>query len=241
MERDHAELEGQARHNEHQTKNQHGRIRRIGDQRVRDLRNAQRTRGTVDHGHAIEQQTRRQGAEDEILHGRFGRSHAVAVHGHQCVNRQRQQFNTQVNGQQVVRRDHDHHAESSKQHQHIKLATTQIRTLQHIRPRVEHRDHDSQIKHQLEEIAHQVINVQAIKSVNHFTRTGEQGQNRCANQGQLRQYKGRCMTGIFNEKVQDENQTAHGQNQNFWAGCNEIEHVGVHIDWFRYWSLLIAT
>ena len=94
--------------------------------------------------------------------------------------------------------------------------------MQYIRTRVEQGDNDGQIKHQLEQIAHQVIDIETIERVDHFTRAGEQGQYGSADEGQLRQNKGQRTARILDEQIEQENQTAHQQDQHFRAGRYEI-------------------
>ncbi len=50
----------------------------------------------VDQRGAVEQHARRQGAEDEILEARFGRPGVVALHGGDDVERQRLQFEADI-------------------------------------------------------------------------------------------------------------------------------------------------
>ncbi len=55
---------------------------------------------------------------------------AVAIKSNQRIQRQGQQFQTKINGQQLCRRDHHHHAEHGEQPQHVVFALEQLAVLQ---------------------------------------------------------------------------------------------------------------
>ncbi len=173
MERHNTELEGNAGHQEDQTENQYRRICGISHQGIGDIRDTEGAGSTINHGHAVEQQARGQSTQNKVLHGGFGGGHTVTVHGDQCINRQGKQLDAQIHHQQVIGRDHDHHAQGGKKHQNIELSTTQIGSFQHVRTRIEQGDDDRQIEDQLQEIAHQVVDIQTVKGVNHLTCAGK--------------------------------------------------------------------
>ena len=69
----------------------------------------------VDQRDAVEQHARRQRAEDEILEAGLGRAQTVAVDRGDDVERQRLQLEAEIERDQVVGRDHQHHAERGEQ------------------------------------------------------------------------------------------------------------------------------
>ena len=107
----HTQLEGQTGNQEHQAKNQHIQPDLAAGNRVEQLGDVERAGGTVQHGHAIEQEAGSHGPQHEILHRSFGGSHVVPAQGYQCIGRQGQQLQPHVGEQEVVRRDHHEHAQ----------------------------------------------------------------------------------------------------------------------------------
>ena len=65
----------------------------------------------VDQRGAVEQHARGERAEDEVLQPGLGRAHVVAVEGGDDVERQALQLEAEIERDQVVGRDHQHHAE----------------------------------------------------------------------------------------------------------------------------------
>ena len=75
----------------------------------------------VDQRGAVEQHPRGERAEDEIFEPGLGRAHRIAVEAGDDVERQALQFEAEIERDQVVGRDHDHHAGGRQQDQHREL------------------------------------------------------------------------------------------------------------------------
>ncbi|KAG1389693.1 hypothetical protein G6F59_015459 [Rhizopus arrhizus] len=86
-----------------------------------DFSQVQVTRGAVDHRHAVQQETRGQRAQHEVLHGGFGGHDVGATQGDQRVQRQRHQFQAKVDRDQVPGGDHDHLAQQREERQDIEF------------------------------------------------------------------------------------------------------------------------
>ena len=84
----------------------------------------------VQQRHAVEQRARRDGAQHEVLHRRFGGDAGIAIEGDHGVQRQRQQLDADVHGEQVAGRRHHQHAEQRGQRQHVVLALLQAAALE---------------------------------------------------------------------------------------------------------------
>ena len=123
MERHGRNLEGQAGDDQHDADdNAHGRntAGRLGQHRS-DIDECRRAGEAIDHGGAIEQHARGQRAEDEVLHAGFGRTQIVPAEGGDHIERQALQFQAEIERDQVVRRQHQQHADGRQQHQNGKL------------------------------------------------------------------------------------------------------------------------
>ncbi len=96
VERHRAELEGQPDHHETQAEDQHHAVLAGVRQRRGDGREVEAAGGAVQHGHAVEQHAGGQRTQHEILHGGFRGRRGIAVEGHHRVQRQRQQFQAEV-------------------------------------------------------------------------------------------------------------------------------------------------
>ena len=83
----------------------------------RDAGEADRAGEAVDQRGAVEQHARGQRAEHEVLQAGFGRLGVVAVRGRHDVERERHQFEAEIERDQVAGRDQHHHAERREQHQ----------------------------------------------------------------------------------------------------------------------------
>ena len=125
VERHGRDLEEQAGKNEHHADDQPGRCRRRRGQQLGELREIHRAGEAVDQRDAIQQQARGERAEDEILQPGLGRAQLVAREGGQHVERQRLQFEPEIQRHHVGRRDHQHHADDGEQHQHGEFETRQ--------------------------------------------------------------------------------------------------------------------
>ena len=101
-------LERQAADQEDQTEHQ-ARAGVVGGEGG-DVLEPHRTGETIDQAGAIQQQARRQGAQDEILQARFRRLDVVAVEGGQHIQSQRMQLDPDIHGDQVARGRHHAHA-----------------------------------------------------------------------------------------------------------------------------------
>ena len=87
-------------------------------QRLRERGEVHGAGKAIDQRNAIEQQARGKRAEHEILQTGLGRTQFVAREGGEDVERQRLQFEPEIEGHQVRGRYHHHHADDRQRHQH---------------------------------------------------------------------------------------------------------------------------
>ena len=145
VERHAAKLERDAHHHERDAEPERHVIQlRIARHRRGQLVELQRARDAVDPRDAVQQRTRRDRAEDKVLHGGLGRRGRVALERDQGVERQRQRFQPEIHRQQAVRRHHDHHAQQAEQPEHVVFAAQQL-VLPQIVARVEEADRDDTV------------------------------------------------------------------------------------------------
>ena len=115
VERHGGDLEGDAGQHEDEAENQaeRGAVRL---ERGGDLRKLDMSREAVDQRHAVEQHARRQSPEHEILQAGLRRADALAIDGGDDVERERLQFEAEIERDEAVGRNHEQHAERG-QHQ----------------------------------------------------------------------------------------------------------------------------
>ena len=141
VERDCGQLERKSRDDERDADCQPcGNTSRIHD-RLRNTREVHRPREAIGQRYAIQEQARRQRAQDEVLQACFRRTYVVPRKRRQHVDGQRLKLQAHIQRHQVVGRRHDHHAHGAEQHQHRKLEPGD--TLTRI---VVEREHDAQYR-----------------------------------------------------------------------------------------------
>ena len=96
MERNGTELKADTNDDEDQTEDQDLIIRPLPGHRPGHGPQFQGAGGAIEHGEAVEEQARTQCTQHEIFHGRLGPARAVAVEGHQGIERQGQEFQAEV-------------------------------------------------------------------------------------------------------------------------------------------------
>nr|GEU28382.1 hypothetical protein [Tanacetum cinerariifolium] len=168
VERHGAQFERQAGHQEHDAEDQDRRLDGAGSYGGGNLRDFQGAGGAVQHRHAVEQEARCQGAQDEVLHRRFGRLVVIATQCNQRVQAQRHQFHAQVHGEEVRTGDHHHLAQRGKQRQDVELAAqvaAHHAALGGVLARVDQRQGHGQVRKQLEQVRHRVGHVHAVEGV----------------------------------------------------------------------------
>jgi hypothetical protein len=166
-----AELEGQAGDEKHQPENENPLVELAHVKALGNRRDLERTGRTVDHGHAVQQQAGGQRPEHEILHRRFGCWNRVTVHRHHRVEREREQFQADIDRHQMAGRDHHHHAEGGKQRQRVVFAPGHLRPFENVAARVEQDDDHREVKEKLQQIGHQVADVHVAEGVGRLTGT----------------------------------------------------------------------
>mmetsp|Transcript_18462 Transcript_18462/g.30078 ORF Transcript_18462/g.30078 Transcript_18462/m.30078 type:complete len:709 (-) Transcript_18462:9727-11853(-) len=109
-------LEGKARHQEHEAKQE--AQRHVVLRHLHNAREQRRARIAIDQRRAIEQKARRQRAQHKVFQARFGRFDAVPAQRGHDIQSQRLQLQPHIKRHQVARRHHHHHAHSAQRHQH---------------------------------------------------------------------------------------------------------------------------
>ena len=133
----------------------------------------QRAGGAVDHRQAVQQEAGGHRAEHEVLHRRFGGDRVVAAQRHQRVAGQREQFQAQVDHQEVAARDHHEHAQQREQRQREQLAAAQHVAVGRVRAAVDQADHHRDGGEALEPVAHGVADDHAAEAVDVSAAGGE--------------------------------------------------------------------
>ncbi len=129
MKRHGGDLEGQAGNDEHDADDQPGRaVRRVG-QRKSELAELHGAGKPVDQRNAVQQQAGGQRAENEIFEPGFRAAQLVAGEGGEHVDRQRLQFEAEIERHHVGGRGHHQHAGGGVEHEHRKLEPAQIGVL----------------------------------------------------------------------------------------------------------------
>ena len=131
-----AKLERQPGDDEHKTKNDHAFFRFARGYLTRDKGDVEIAGTAVDHRHAVQEQPGSERAEDEILDRRLGRDGRIAVQRHHRVERQRQHFQTQVQGDEVGGGNHHHHSQEREHRKDVVLPREQA-ALGHVAARID--------------------------------------------------------------------------------------------------------
>ncbi len=77
---------------------------------------------SVQQRHAIQQHARRKRAEQKVLHRRFVRSLLAFGKRDEDVERQRHQFETDVERDEIVTAGNEHHADGREEHERVVFA-----------------------------------------------------------------------------------------------------------------------
>ena len=165
MERHGGDLESHARRDEDDAEDQadagmavlHG---------SRDAGIADRAGEAVGQRRAVEQHARRQRAEDEIFQPGFRRLRVVAVEGGDDIERQRLQFEADIEADEVIGRDHHHHADRREHDQDRELEAHRAVATQGIR-REQDRGGGTEQRQHLEE-AGEAVDDEAIVEGRHL-------------------------------------------------------------------------
>ena len=186
-----AQFEGQASDQEHQAEDHDGAVGLAVFQRHAQFAQVQGAGSAVQHRDTVQHETGSQCAQDEVFHGRFRGLGIVTAQSDQCVQRQRHQFQTQVDDQEVVGRDHDHLAQQCKQGQHVELAaqvTRQHAAVGGIGTRVDQGQRHGAVREQFQQLRHRVRHEHVVERVDGGARVEvAHGQQGAACQSQQRQ------------------------------------------------------
>ena len=102
VEGDDTQFESKAGNQEYEAEDHDALVNTTAVKAFCDTGNFKRAGSTVNHRHAIKQETGSQCAENEVFHRRFGRYHGIAVHGDHGIERQREQFKTDIDGHEII-------------------------------------------------------------------------------------------------------------------------------------------
>ena len=223
-----AELEADSGDQEDDAEAENGLVGLAAEQALGDRRDFERSGRAVDHRHTVEQQARSQRAKHEIFHRRFGRHHRVAVECDHRVERQRQEFDADVDGQEMIGRNHHHHSQRREQRQRVELALGHVGSRLNVGSGVEQHDDHRDVEQLLEQIAHQVADEHIAEGVEDLPGTRQPGGHRRTDQRQLGQHEGRGTLLVLDEQIDDHDQTGHRQQEDFRNGKAEIRRYKLH-------------
>ena len=98
----------------------------VGVERVDDLGEVGAARCAVHHGDPVQEERRREAAEDEVLDAAFLALDPLAMAGGHHVHRDRQDLETEEQHDQIVRRTHHHATDRGQQIQRVDLGTLEV-------------------------------------------------------------------------------------------------------------------
>src|SRR5690606_29306730 len=123
VERSRRQFESQTGNHKHHTEDQSQTLGlTVGDD-FSDAREFQMAGSAKNHGHTVQQDTRCQSTQHEVLQSRFNGLTVFTTQRNQCVQRKGHQLHTQISGQHAVGRNHDHLAQQSHQSQGVEFTT----------------------------------------------------------------------------------------------------------------------
>jgi hypothetical protein len=216
VERHGADLESQTGHDEDQTEDQHLVLDLTRSDGLQNFVELQAARGAVEHGHAVQQEARGHGAQHEVLHGGFGGHSVVTAQGHQGVARQCEQFQAQVDHDEVLARDHEAHAQERKQGQAEQFTTAQHVAVRRIGTRIDQRDQHGNGGKALEPMAQRVADDQMAPAVLGLVGQGIAGvEPGHTTQGQQGQHMGRGAAWARDRQVNQRDHAGHDQQHDF--------------------------
>ena len=118
MERDRTDLEQQADEHHAQPDHQDQRLTRLAGDGLSDLREGDGSCVAVHQRGAVEEERRRESAEQEVLQRRLlTQQPASARHARHQVERERHDLQTDEHDEKVIRGDEKHHPENSEKRQ----------------------------------------------------------------------------------------------------------------------------
>ena len=213
VERHSAHFERETRHDEDQAEHQHLVANLAGIDGLEHLTDVQRARGAVEHRHAIQQETTGHRAQHEILHRRLDRAFVVTAQCHQGIARQRQQFQSEVDHQEVVRGDHDEHAEQREDGQREQLSPAlQHAAVGRVGATIDQRDHHGHCSETLQPVAHGIGDHHVAPAIEGVAAGGVHAlQHRHHAHGQQGQNIGCGTAGAGHPQIHQGNHTAHDQ------------------------------
>ncbi len=181
----------------------------------------------VDHGHAVQQHARGQCTEHEILHRRLGGRRGVTVEGHHRVQRKRQQFQSEIDRQQAVRRHHHLHAQHREQAQHVVLAAQGAlrgQVAARIGKGADHHQEDAGLQQRCHRIVHE--HVAQRQGAPGIQRTGtDQGGDQ---QGQLGQHIAELRPALAEEGLQHQDGAGHAEHEHLGQEQREFGQRNTH-------------
>ena len=173
-----------------------------------------RTRGAIQHRHAIEQKARGHGAQHKVFHGGLYRLGMVTAQRHHGVARQRQQLQPHVNNQKIVARDHDEHAQQRKHGQGEHFTATQHIARAGVGAAVDQGHHHRQRSKALEPGGHGVSHHHIAKAVQSQASAGKKAfQASDQRQDDERQGIGVATQRSLGAQVEQGDGAGHGQQQ----------------------------
>ena len=121
MERHGGAFEGDPNRDKHHADDEAGGWLRGAAEQSRDIGEARRAGEAVDQRGAVEQHSRGERAEHKVFEAGLGRAHRIPVEARDDVERQTLQFEAEIEGDQIIGRDHHHHPGGGEQHQDRKF------------------------------------------------------------------------------------------------------------------------
>ena len=111
MKRHGGNLEGEASQDENQPNRQPLAAAGGVEQCLRDTLKTGGAGKTINQRRAIQEQARSQGTQHEVFQARFGGLFIIPMEGRHHVKAEREQFQADIDGHEIIRTQHDKHTE----------------------------------------------------------------------------------------------------------------------------------
>ena len=206
-----AQLKGDARYDKNKPECQKQRIALLGDDRARDKIDVERAGCSVNHRHAVEQHARGKRPEHEILHRRLGGTGTLFLERDQRVQRERHQFDAEVEREEAVAGDDHLDAEQDEQRQYERFAAEQASCKQ-IAARIEQHQRNCDKARHSQEVGEHIVDDHVVKrfddvELRRFQRYAGGNQQR-----ELRQPIGDVSPLVVDEEIDNQNERCRRQN-----------------------------
>lgn len=226
MERSRRNLEGETDHSEDHSSDHH----RLERSRILDEGGepADRLgpRGPVEKGNSIKEDGGGEGSQKKVLEGGFDRPVNRSLESHQDIKAQGHQLDPQEQGDQVARRDHDHHSDGGKEKKAVVLPDMNLLFFK-VGKRKEDGDDRSDIDRDFEEVGEGIDDVESLVKGETFSIKSDRGDHREKQGGDREEPEPGALfprdEGLHQQKKASENSQVY-----LWHGSHNVYRRKIH-------------